>query len=153
RPRADLRLAAGAAGRGDRFPAHCTRRAGGRRARSRTTSVTIATALEVVLAAVVLGIATWTVAVRDTSAAVVGFLAYGLLLALIWVRLDAVDVAWAEAAISGGLGGVLLLGAAARLRSTETQAMAERASVVTRAGAGLLSAAVAAALATCVLLL
>src|SRR5262249_23479735 len=45
---------------------------------------------------------------------VVGFVAYGLLLALVWVPLRAVDVALAEAAIGGGLSGVLLLGAAAR---------------------------------------
>ena len=46
-----------------------------------------------------------------------GGLAYGLLLALVWVRLDAVDVALTEAAI-GGLSGILLVGAAARLRTS-----------------------------------
>ena len=56
----------------------------------------------------------------------VGFVAYGLLLALVWVRLDAVDVALTEAAIGGGLSGVLLLGAAARLRTSETLAAAEQ---------------------------
>jgi uncharacterized MnhB-related membrane protein len=60
----------------------------------------IARALEIALASVVLGIAAWTIATRETYAAVVGFVAYGLLLALIWVRLDAVDVALTEAAIA-----------------------------------------------------
>src|SRR6478735_1112784 len=71
--------------------------------------MSIATALEIALAVLVLGMAAWTIAARETFAALVGFVAYGLLLALVWVRLDAVDVALTEAAISGGLGGVLLL--------------------------------------------
>src|SRR5262249_57779815 len=109
--------------------------------------MTIASALEVVLAAVVLGMAVWTIAARDTFAAAAGFVAYGLLLALVWVRLDAVDVALTEAAISGGLGGVLLLGAAARLRTTETLASVERPGAVVRLEVAVLSATVAATLA------
>lgn len=54
------------------------------------------------------------------SAAVVLFVAFGLLLALAWVRLDAPDVALAEAAIGAGLTGALLLGALARLREGGT---------------------------------
>src|SRR5215831_14510271 len=115
--------------------------------------MTIASALEVVLAVVVLGVAAWTIAARETFAAVTGFVAYGLLLALVWVRLAAVDVALTEAAISGGLGGVLLLGAAARLRSSETLASAERPGGVLRLEVALLSAAVAAAIAAAVLFL
>jgi uncharacterized MnhB-related membrane protein len=53
----------------------------------------LAAALEIALAVLVLGMAAWTIAARETFAAVVGFVAYGLLLALVWVRLDAVDVA------------------------------------------------------------
>jgi multisubunit Na+/H+ antiporter MnhB subunit len=115
--------------------------------------MTVALALEMALAAVVLGVATWTIAARETFAAVVGFVTYGLMLALIWVRLDAVDVALVEAAIGGGLGGVLLLGAAARLRVTETLAATARPGATVRVGAALLSATVAAALATGVILL
>jgi multisubunit Na+/H+ antiporter MnhB subunit len=112
----------------------------------------IARALEGALAAVVLGVAVFTIAARETYAAVVGFVAYGLLLALIWVRLDAVDVALTEAAIGGGLGGVLLLSAAARLRAAGTAAV-EHPGIGVRLGAALVSAAVAAALAAGVLLL
>jgi multisubunit Na+/H+ antiporter MnhB subunit len=115
--------------------------------------MTMASVLETALAAIVLGVAVWTIAARETFAAVVGFVAYGLFLALVWVRLDAVDVALTEAAISGGLGGVLMLGAAARLRSAEALAAAERPGEPLRFGAALLSAAVAAALAAGVLLL
>jgi multisubunit Na+/H+ antiporter MnhB subunit len=78
--------------------------------------MTLAWLLDVVLTAIVLVLAGWTIAVRDAFAAVVGFVAYGLLLALVWVRLAAPDVALTEAAIGGGVTGVLLLRAAARLR-------------------------------------
>ncbi|MGJ4942513.1 MnhB domain-containing protein [Bradyrhizobium sp. HKCCYLS1011] len=114
--------------------------------------MSVATVFEVVLATVVLGFGFWTTAVRKTYSAAVGFVAYGLLVALIWVRLDAVDVALTEAAISGGLGGVLLLGAAARLRDSETTA-AEAPGSLTRACAAVLSVLIAAALAGAVWLL
>ena len=81
--------------------------------------MTIALTYEIALAAVVLGLAAWITAARETFAAVEGFVAYGLLLPLVWVRLGSVDVALTEAAIGGGLSSVLLLGAAARLRATE----------------------------------
>jgi uncharacterized MnhB-related membrane protein len=100
--------------------------------------MTIAAALEIALAMLVLGMAAWTIAARETFAAVVGFVAYGLLLALVWVRLDAVDVALTEAAI-GGLSGILLVGAAARLRASETPAVAEAADGMLRIGAAVLA--------------
>ena len=77
--------------------------------------------LESVLALLVLGAAVWTIAARSAFAAAVGFVSYGLLLSLMWVQLAAVDVALTEAAIGGGLTGVLLLGAVATLRSTEAR--------------------------------
>ncbi|NJL50235.1 MAG: DUF4040 domain-containing protein, partial [Blastochloris sp.] len=53
---------------------------------------------------------------RDLLAAIVFFIVYGLTVSVAWVRLDAVDVALAEAAIGAGLTGILLVGAAARLK-------------------------------------
>jgi multisubunit Na+/H+ antiporter MnhB subunit len=103
-------------------------------------------ALEILQAALVIGIAAWIVAARQTFAAVVGFIAYGLLLGLVWVSLHAVDVALAEAAIGGGLTGVLLLGAANRLRATESSAQAERPGPGVRALAAALSAGATAGL-------
>ena len=79
--------------------------------------MTTALVFDVGLAMLVLAVASWTIAAREAFAAVIGFVVYGLLLALVWVRLDAVDVALTEAAIGGGLTGTLLLGAAARLRA------------------------------------
>ena len=59
----------------------------------------------------------------DLFKAIVLFITFGLLMALAWVRLDAPDVALAEAAIGAGLTGALLLTALARLdlkNETET---------------------------------
>jgi multisubunit Na+/H+ antiporter MnhB subunit len=115
--------------------------------------MTVSFALEMALAAVVLGIAFWTIAARETFAALVGFVAYGLLLALVWVRLDAIDVALTEAAIGGGLAGVMLLGAAARLRSTEPSATAERPGLILRVEVAALALAVTMGLSAAVLFL
>lgn len=52
----------------------------------------------------------------DLFRTVVLFITYGLLMSLAWVRLEAPDVALAEAAIGAGLTGVLLLHAIGRLR-------------------------------------
>jgi multisubunit Na+/H+ antiporter MnhB subunit len=108
-------------------------------------------ALDIGLALLALAVAGWAVFAREIFAAAVGFVAYGLLLALVWVRLDSIDVALTEAAIGGGLSGVLLLGAAARLRASD--ASGERPGVTVRFMAGVLSALVAAGLAIAVLLL
>src|SRR5690554_4547022 len=54
---------------------------------------------------------------RDLFRAVVVFIAFGLLMAVVWVRLHAADIALAEAAIGAGLTGVLLLDAARHLGS------------------------------------
>ena len=48
--------------------------------------------------------------------AIVLFISFGLLMALAWVRLDAPDVALAEAAIGAGLTGALLMAALAQLQ-------------------------------------
>jgi multisubunit Na+/H+ antiporter MnhB subunit len=113
----------------------------------------LAWAFDAILAATVLGVAGWTITTRQTFAAVVGFVTYGLLLALVWVRLAAPDVALTEAAIGGGVTGVLLLGAAARLRGAGAATPAEWPGVPLRLVTGALCAAVSAVLAATVLLL
>ncbi len=47
--------------------------------------------------------------------AVVLFIAFGLVLSVIWIRLSAPDIALAEAIIGAGITGALLLAALARL--------------------------------------
>jgi multisubunit Na+/H+ antiporter MnhB subunit len=115
--------------------------------------MTVAWAFDAILAVTVLAVAAWTIVARDTFAAVVGFVAYGLLLALVWVRLEAPDVAMTEAAIGGGVTGVLLLGAAARLRPAQAAAAAETPGPALRLVTGVGCAVIAAALAAAVLLL
>ncbi len=53
---------------------------------------------------------------RDLFRAIVLFMVFGLLMALVWVRLEAPDIALAEAAIGAGLTGVLLLDTLGYLR-------------------------------------
>jgi multisubunit Na+/H+ antiporter MnhB subunit len=108
--------------------------------------------LDIAVALLLVGLAGWAVAVRSTYAAVVGFIAYGLLLTLAWVQLGGIDVALTEAAIGGGLTGALLIGAAAKLRASEGAAIKEWPRASIRAIAALLSAGVAAGLAVIVLL-
>jgi len=107
-------------------------------------------ALDAGVVALVLAVAVWTIAAREAVAAVVGFVVYGLLLALVWLRLGAPDVALTEAAIGGGLSGVLLLGAAGRLRAAGTTAGQEP-GIVLRLVAAALSVTVAAGIAASVM--
>lgn len=110
-------------------------------------------ALDIGLAVLVLAVAGWTVAAREAFASVVGYVAYGLLLSLVWVRLFAVDVALTEAAIGSGVTGVLLITAVVRLRRTKAPTAVERPGIVLRVLAGALCTVVAAALAAVVLLM
>jgi uncharacterized MnhB-related membrane protein len=106
-----------------------------------------------VVVLLLLGLAVWTVVARDAFLAVAGFVVYGLLLALVWVRLAGIDVALTEAAIGGGLTGALLLGAVGRLRDTEAASAAEGAGSGARLVAALLALGITAALVLCVLML
>jgi multisubunit Na+/H+ antiporter MnhB subunit len=105
------------------------------------------------LALLVLALAVWTVVARDTFAAAVGFVGYGMLLTLVWVQLQGVDVALIEGAIGGGLTGAMLIAAASRLRPTEAAARAERPGPAMRLAAALVAICVTAALAVAVLAL
>ncbi|WP_019571986.1 hydrogenase subunit MbhD domain-containing protein [Thioalkalivibrio sp. ALMg3] len=77
---------------------------------------------DLVLLAGIVGVAWRCLASTDLFRAVVLFITFGLLLALAWVRLEAPDIALAEAAIGAGITGALLLVTLERLRSI----MAER---------------------------
>ncbi len=99
------------------------------------------------LALLIVALAVWTIAARDAFAAAVGFIAYGLLLTLAWVQLAGIDVALTEAAIGGGLTGALLIGAVARLRTTEAAARAAGPGALQRLPAVVVAGGVTAALA------
>ena len=115
--------------------------------------MTIDLAFDLAIAVLVAAVSCWTIMARASFAAVVGFVSFGLLLTLVWVRLDAVDVALTEAAIGSGLTGALLLTAAARLRTSESATQAERPSWALRVAAALLSATATVALAAALFLL
>jgi multisubunit Na+/H+ antiporter MnhB subunit len=83
---------------------------------------------------------------RDLFRAVVLFVVFGLLGALAWMRLQAPDVALAEAAIGAGLTGALLLDALGHLRDADSPIPHAR-----RSAAALLSIGVASALLLAVL--
>ena len=70
---------------------------------------------DAVLGLALLWLAWRALASPDLFRAIVLFIAFGLLMAMAWVRLDAPDIALAEAAIGAGLTGALLLAALARL--------------------------------------
>jgi multisubunit Na+/H+ antiporter MnhB subunit len=115
--------------------------------------MSVAAVVDIGLALLVAAVAAFTLAARETFSAVVGFVTYGLVLALVWVQLSAVDVALTEAAIGSGVTGVLLLSAVARLRPLEQAARFERPGAALRTIAAVLCACVTAGLAAVVLLL
>jgi uncharacterized MnhB-related membrane protein len=98
-----------------------------------------------------LWLALWTVVARDAFLAVAAFVVYGLLLALVWVRLAGIDVALTEAAIGGGLTGALLLGALGRLQATESGGSLPPPGAGVRWLAGVMAMAVTATLMSAVL--
>jgi len=72
-------------------------------------------AFDAVLGVTLLWLAWRALATENLFKGIVLFIAFGLLMALAWVRLNAPDVALAEAAIGAGLTGALLLVALTRL--------------------------------------
>jgi multisubunit Na+/H+ antiporter MnhB subunit len=109
-------------------------------------------ALDIGLAFLVFAVAAWTIFARGAFAATFGYVVYGLLLSLVWIRLFAVDVALTEAAIGSGVTGVLLIGAAARLRGAGALGDEKSMSGSSRAFVAVLCLLVALALAAVVVL-
>ena len=66
------------------------------------------------LSTTLIGLAIAALASREPRRGVIFFIVFGLLLALVWSRLRAPDLALAEAAIGAGLAGALMLAAARR---------------------------------------
>jgi multisubunit Na+/H+ antiporter MnhB subunit len=79
----------------------------------------LALIFDLTLLLTLIGLAWLLLASTDLFRAVILFIAFGLLLALAWVRLGAPDVALAEAAIGAGITGTLLLVGLGRLGSAE----------------------------------
>ena len=91
------------------------------------------------------------VASRDVFRAVAFFIVFGALMALIWLRLSAPDVALAEAAVGAGLTGVLMLETLGRIRrASDVEPVRERPRHPAFAAAGALALAGASAAAAAV---
>ncbi len=103
--------------------------------------------LDLGLALLVVAVAAWTIAARNLFASVLGYVAYGLLLALVWIRLYAPDIALTEAAVGGGVTGVLLVTAGKRLDALKASKSGAEPRSPVKILAGALSALVAGAIA------
>jgi multisubunit Na+/H+ antiporter MnhB subunit len=112
--------------------------------------MTILSFFDIGLVVLILGVGASTISAHKALAAVIAFIVYGLLLAIAWVRLSAVDVALTETAIGGGMTGMLMLGAVARLRFAKVDGT--QISLPARLVAGALCALITAGLATAILL-
>lgn len=77
---------------------------------------------DVLIALTLVWIAWRSLTTAELFRAVVLFIAFGLLMALAWVRLHAPDIALAEAAIGAGLTGALLLDAVGHLQTRRASA-------------------------------
>lgn len=71
--------------------------------------------LDILLGLALLWLAGYALLVRSATDAILGFIAFGMLMALVWLRLGSTDLAIAEAALGGGISGALLLSAQRRL--------------------------------------
>jgi energy-converting hydrogenase B subunit D len=78
-------------------------------------------ALDLSLCGSLLWLAMQTVVTPNLFKAIVMFIAFGLLMALVWARLEAPDIALAEAAIGVGLTGALLLTALAAVAEPQSR--------------------------------
>jgi multisubunit Na+/H+ antiporter MnhB subunit len=83
----------------------------------------IGLAFDLLLCLLVIAVSLGAILGRHLFTGVALYIVYGLLIAIAWVRLGAVDVALTEAAIGAGLTGVLLLGAVSRLGDPAAHAL------------------------------
>lgn len=86
------------------------------------TMTVLSLVFDVVLGLALIWLAWRALVSQDLFKGIVLFIAFGLMMALAWVRLEAPDIALAEAAIGAGLTGALLLAALARLQRKDNAA-------------------------------
>jgi uncharacterized MnhB-related membrane protein len=82
--------------------------------------------LDIALNGSLIWLACRTLVTADLFKAIVLFIVFGLVMALAWTRLDAPDIALAEAAIGAGLTGTLFLSTLAALTESPYRASASR---------------------------
>jgi multisubunit Na+/H+ antiporter MnhB subunit len=109
--------------------------------------------LDIGLAVLIATVAASTIIMRDLFSAVVSYVAYGLLLAFVWIRLYAPDVALTEAAVGSGVTGVLLITAGKRLVPIKKLTPEAQPSLFLKVLAGALAILVTATLGTTIAML
>ncbi|MFT5188206.1 MAG: multisubunit Na+/H+ antiporter MnhB subunit [Verrucomicrobiales bacterium] len=82
--------------------------------------ILVALAFDILLALILLVMAWNLLRCHDLFQAVVLFISFGFLMALVWVRLNAPDIALAEAAIGSAMTGALLLAALGEFKPSES---------------------------------
>lgn len=86
-----------------------------------TDLISIIWVFDGILVAALLGLAWQMLRTEDIFKAVVLFISFGLLMSLAWVRLQAPDVALAEASLGAGVTGPLFLAALRRMERARKQ--------------------------------
>jgi multisubunit Na+/H+ antiporter MnhB subunit len=81
---------------------------------------------DLTLAVILIGLAVGILTARDLFQGVVLFIVFGLLMAIAWSRLQAFDIALAEAAVGAGLTGALLLNYLSRLEGADNKTSMDR---------------------------
>lgn len=106
-------------------------------------------AFDVLVAVLVAGLALRILTVRGLFQAVILFVAFGLALAMVWVRVGAIDIAIAEVALGAGVTGALLVNTLRRLEHKAPEwidsAPASRRAAILPSMCGLLAGAAAVA--------
>jgi uncharacterized MnhB-related membrane protein len=74
---------------------------------------------DLLLALTLVGLALTALTAKDLLKAIVLFISFGMLMAVAWLRLQAVDIALAEAAIGAGLTGAIFIMAVKRMSKKE----------------------------------
>jgi uncharacterized MnhB-related membrane protein len=74
---------------------------------------------DLLLALTLVGLAWTALTAKDLFKAIVLFISFGMLMAVAWLRLQAVDIALAEAAIGAGLTGAIFIMAIKRMSKNQ----------------------------------
>ena len=74
---------------------------------------------DLLLALTLVGLAWTALTAKDLFKAIVLFISFGMLMAVAWLRLQAVDIAFAEAAIGAGLTGAIFIMALKRMSKNQ----------------------------------
>ena len=79
----------------------------------------ISLSIDILIGLALIWLAWVSISAENLFNAVVMFIIFGLMMALAWIRLNAPDVALAEAALGAGITGAILLEALRKLKTTE----------------------------------